>query len=578
MMSKKALLALVLPLSFSSAFARVQVIPKPELDHKAMSQNKSQYVLKNAKGTLLEKSFLSMTPENWFNLSPIDGAEGVRTEETYISYGMPESEDIIVAVIDSGVDVNHEDLQGKIWINSDEVANNGLDDDSNGYVDDVFGWNFIGGSQGMASIEADETLANKIRLIKGNPEAQIDADSLEVTRELVRMKKLKVQVEDLGETLSSAQASYLAKLTKVVGENVDNAKKVVESYEQRLMTYKAAEKVLKEAGVAEISLDAVRALETSNPEVLKAKNDMLSLLSNGIDLNRINRVLGYYGDQLKYLYNENFNPRKIVGDNNSNQTEKIYGNNDVIGPDSSHGTHVAGIIAATRDNNLGIKGVATNVKIMAIRVVPNGDERDKDVANGIRYAVDNGAKIINMSFGKAYSPFKKVVDEAVKYAESKGVLLVHAAGNSNQNNDTEANFPNRYAKADQTEFNNWLEIGASGFEKGLNLPADFSNYGKKSVDLFSPGVDILSTTPDNTYDTYSGTSMAAPAAAGVAALVMSYEKNLTASDLRSLLLDTSRRYPKLMVNLPGTENPVLFSSLSRTGTIIDVFEAVKATK
>ncbi len=259
MMSKKALLALVLPLSFSSAFARVQVIPKPELDHKAMSQNKSHYVLKNAKGTLLEKSFLSMTPENWFNLSPLDGAEGVRTEETYINYGMPESEDVVVAVIDSGVDVNHEDLQGKIWINGDEVANNGIDDDSNGYVDDVFGWNFIGGSQGMATIEADETLANKIRLIKGNPEAQVDADSLEVTRELVRMKKLKVQVEDLGETLSSAQASYLAKLTKVVGENLDNAKKVVEGYEQRLMTYKAAEKVLKEAGLAEISLDAVRA-------------------------------------------------------------------------------------------------------------------------------------------------------------------------------------------------------------------------------------------------------------------------------------------------------------------------------
>jgi subtilisin family serine protease len=293
---------------------------------------------------------------------------------------------------------------------------------------------------------------------------------------------------------------------------------------------------------------------------------------------RLNRILDTYGDQLQYYYNEDFNPRTIVGDNYTDVSQRNYGNNDVVGPDSSHGTHVAGIIAAVRDNNLGMKGVATNVKIMAIRVVPNGDERDKDVANGIRYAVDNGAKIINMSFGKAYSPFKKVVDEAVKYAEAKGVLLVHAAGNSNQNNDTEANFPNRYAKSGQTEFTNWLEIGASGFEKGLNLPADFSNYGKKSVDLFAPGVDILSTTPDNSYDTYSGTSMASPAAAGVAALVMSYESQLNAQDLRSLLLDTSRRYPKLMVNLPGTETPVLFSSLSRTGTIIDVFEATKANK
>ncbi len=215
---------------------------------------------------------------------------------------------------------------------------------------------------------------------------------------------------------------------------------------------------------------------------------------------------------------------------------------------------------------------------MAVRVVPNGDERDKDVANGIRYAVDNGARIINMSFGKSFSPFKKVVDEAVRYAESKGVLLVHAAGNSNQNNDTAPNFPNRNDKANGVEFSNWLEIGASSFEKGLNLPADFSNYGKKSVDFFAPGVDILSTTPDNSYDTYSGTSMAAPTAAGVAALVLSHDTSLDASALKDLMIDTSRRYPKLKVNLPGTETPVLFSSLSRIGTVVDAFEAVKAIK
>jgi cell wall-associated protease len=305
---------------------------------------------------------------------------------------------------------------------------------------------------------------------------------------------------------------------------------------------------------------------------------MLALLSNGIDLARINRVLEYYGDQLTYFYNENFNPRTIVGDNYTNATEKVYGNNDVIGADSSHGTHVSGSIAAVRDNNLGIKGVATNVKIMAVRVVPNGDERDKDVANGIRYAVDNGAKIINMSFGKAFSPYKKVVDEAMKYAASKGVLLVHAAGNSNQNNDIEANFPNRVLKGSTEEVSTWLEIGASSFEKGLNLPADFSNYGKKSVDFFAPGVDILSTTPDNTYDTYSGTSMASPTAAGVAALILSYDSSLDASAVKSLMIDTSRRYPKLQVNLPGTETPVLFSSLSKTGTVVDVLEAVKVLK
>lgn len=577
-MSKKALLALALPISITSSFAMVQVIPKAEIALKNASPNKSKYVLKNAKGTLLEKSFLDMTPANWFNLSPADGSEGVRTEETYATFGAPQSEEVIVAVIDSGVDVNHEDLQGKIWINSGEIANNGIDDDNNGYVDDVFGWNFIGGSDGMATIAEDSSLANGIRLVKGKPEAQVDADTLEVTRELVRMKKLKVRVEELGEVLTPAQAAYLATLTKTVEANVSNAQNVVTSYSKHLETYKKSEAILKSAGLGEITLESVRSLESSDSAVLKAKSDMLLLLSNGLDLSRINLILGAYGDQVKFYYNENFNPRVIVGDDYTNQNEKVYGNNDVIGPDSSHGTHVAGIIAATRDNNLGIKGVATNVKIMAVRVVPNGDERDKDVANGIRYAVDNGAKIINMSFGKAFSPYKKVVDEAVRYAESKGVLLVHAAGNSNQNNDTSPNFPNRNDLAKGKEFSNWLEIGASSFQKGLSLPADFSNYGKRSVDFFAPGVDILSTTPDNTYDTYSGTSMASPTAAGVAALILSYDSGLDASGLRSLMIDTSRRYPKLKVYLPGTESEVLFSSLSRTGTVVDAFEAVQVSR
>lgn len=317
---------------------------------------------------------------------------------------------------------------------------------------------------------------------------------------------------------------------------------------------------------------------SSDEAVVKAKKEMLNLLANGLTEARLNSVLDYYGDQLQYYYNESFNPRTIVGDNYTDLSERVYGNNDVIGPDSSHGTHVAGSIAAVRDNNLGIKGVATNVKIMAVRVVPNGDERDKDVANGIRYAVDNGAKIINMSFGKAYSPYKKVVDEAVRYAESKGVLLVHAAGNDNKDNDVLPSYPMRTDSLAKRDFSNWLEIGASSYAKGLSLPADFSNYGKKTVDFFAPGVDILSTTPDNSYDTYSGTSMASPTAAGVAALLLSYDPSMDAESVKALMIDTSRRYPKLKVNLPGTETPVLFSSLSTFGSIVDAFEAAKIIK
>lgn len=580
MMSKTALLVLALPLSITTAFARTLQIPKAEQDLKLFSKNESRYVLKNAKGTLLNaSSFLSVRPENWFNLSPADGAEGVRTEETYVTFGMPASEDIIVAVIDSGVDVNHEDLQGKIWINKGEIANDGIDNDKNDYVDDVFGWNFIGGSNGMATIVADSSLKNGIRLIKGDPAAQVDSDTLEVTRELVRMKKLKAQTEDLGEVLSATQSAYLETLKAEITAAVDEAKNVVTTYSARLKSYKAAETVLKTAGVSTMSVDAVRALESTDATVLEAKKVMLNLLANGLTEARLNRVLDAYGERLQFYYNENFNPRTIVGDVYSDLTNAVYGNNDVIGPDSSHGTHVSGSIAAVRDNALGIKGVATNVKIMAIRVVPNGDERDKDVANGIRYAVKNGAKIINMSFGKSYSPFKsKIVDQAVAEAEAAGVLLVHAAGNSNQNNDTAPNFPNRKNSLTGEEFTNWLEIGASSYEKGLNLPADFSNFGKRSVDFFAPGVDILSTTPDNKYDTYSGTSMASPTTAGVAALLLSYDPSMDAEALKTLMIDTSRRYPKLKVNMPGTETPVLFSTLSSYGSVVDVFEATKLLK
>ncbi len=573
---KKSLLPLaVLAFPFLVS-AKVQVIPKAELDLKEIKKPKT-YFLKNAKGTFLQKSVTSqITPENWFNLAPSQGAEGVGSELVYKKYGVAASEDIIVAVIDSGVDVNHEDLQTKIWINSKEIPNNGIDDDQNGYIDDVFGWNFIGGSDGMASIEVDSSLENGLRLIKGNPEAQIDADTLEVTRELVRMKKLKLEVERLGETLTPAQSEYLLKLTKIVSETVSQAKKVVADFSSKKVSFQKNLEILKTAGFSgEISLGAVRAFSSEDSEVKIAKNELVALLSSGNSLERIERVLAYYKDQVEFYYNENFNPRSVVKDDYTNQTERFYGNNDVIGPDSSHGTHVAGIIAAARDNAIGIKGVATNVKIMAVRVVPNGDERDKDVANGIRYAVDNGAKIINMSFGKAYSPYKKIVDEAVRYAESKGVLMMHAAGNDNKDNDVLPSYPNRFDKLNSNrEFKNWMEIGASSFQKGLGLPADFSNYGKKTVDIFAPGVDILSSTPDNTYDTYSGTSMATPAASGVAALALSYEPSMDAEAVKALILDTSRRYPKLKVNRPGEEVQVLFSDLSSNGGITDAMKVV----
>lgn len=271
------------------------------------------------------------------------------------------------------------------------------------------------------------------------------------------MKKLKAERESAGLQLSKEESSYLKEVSEVVASKINSAKSLLSRYKNFRKIFVKASDVLMTAGLTEVTLEAVRAFTSSDPDVLEAKATILEFLGDDLDLAGINEAIAYFNDQLKYNYNEEFDPRTIVGDNYADQDERHYGNNDVIGNDASHGTHVSGIIAAVRDNFIGIKGVATNVKVMAIRVVPNGDERDKDVANGIRYAVNNGAKIINMSFGKAFSPYKSVVDAAVRYAQSKGVLLVHAAGNDSENNDVSANFPNRKDLLSKTEFTNWLD-------------------------------------------------------------------------------------------------------------------------
>jgi subtilisin family serine protease len=243
-----------------------------------------------------------------------------------------------------------------------------------------------------------------------------------------------------------------------------------------------------------------------------------------------------------------------------------------------HGTHVSGIIGAVRGNGKGIDGIADNVRIMTIRAVPDGDEHDKDVALAIRYAVDNGAKVINMSFGKYFSPQKQWVDDAVKYAESKGVLLVAAAGNEAFLVDTMPHYPAPILNEGR-KVNNWIMVGASGDPSNGGLIANFSNFGKKDVDVFSPGVNIYSTIPGgNTYGNASGTSMASPVTAGVAALLMSYYPNLTAAQVKTVI-EKSAVPVNAKVKQPNKggedDSEVSFSELSRTGGILNAFEAVK---
>jgi cell wall-associated protease len=515
-------------------------------------------------------------PKDWFLRDPeTDSMQGVSAEKTYTTLLQNKpSRTVLVAVIDSGVDIEHEDLKDVIWTNEDEIPNNNIDDDKNGYVDDIHGWNFIGGKNG-----------------------NVNEDTYEVTREYARLKP---KYENIDEKKISKKNKAEYEYWKKVKAKYDNDSKFnKDQYDQYLNQYKMyinayrtidyCDSVLEKTTGTPVLKSSLASIEAKNDTVNFAKQTLMKIMESiegDLAVKDFLKELDGYLDQLEegvehfrvaveYGYNTEFNSRIVVGDDLSNPYEKGYGNNDVEGPDARHGTHVAGIIAANRKNSVGIKGIADNVKIMSVRAVPNGDERDKDVANAIIYAADNGANIINMSFGKSFSPQKEVVDKAVKYAEAKGVLLIHAAGNDGDNLDEKLNYPNKnYKEGGQAK--NWLEIGASAYGADEEFVGSFSNYGKKSVDLFAPGVQIYSTTPEDTYENLQGTSMACPATSGVAAILMAYFPDLKATQVKEILRMSTRKFDNLKVVKPGTkEEEVEFDELSSTGGIVNAYEAVK---
>lgn len=504
-------------------------------------------------------------PDNWFNLDPTnDKVNGVSTDRAYKELLKDKkSTTVIVGVIDSGVDYNHEDLQGVMWTNPKEIAGNGIDDDKNGYIDDIHGWNFIGGKDGR----------------------NVDADNLEMTR---LMRKLKPKYDGKTEKdFKTKEEKKEFKLFLAVKEDYTKTKDEYQgAYNQlKFLTEGLTalnEKIKAEQKVDKVTLTELEKFTPTEKTDIQMKLIATNVIKNGQGTDVASAITAFSGGFEQYKsfvevgMNMDFDPRGIVGDDYANSNEHYYGNADCNGPDSFHGTHVSGIIAAARNNGVGMDGVAADVRIMAIRCVPNGDERDKDIANGIRYAVDNGATIINMSFGKKYSWDKKVVDEAVKYADSKGVLLMHAAGNDGEDIDKQTHYP---CKKFETKgvATNFMDIGALSWKPNEKTVAPFSNYGKKTVDLFSPGVDIYSTTPKNGYKDASGTSMATPVAVGVAAVLKSYYPALTPEQIKKILMKSSlKTYKSEKVIRPGTKDELIkFEKLSKTGGCINLYEAVK---
>lgn len=512
----------------------------------------------------IDFSTLREAPKDWYRMdekqTQFRGISSELAYRTLLKNKKPKKQ-VVVAVIDGGVDINHEDLKSVIWTNKDEIPDNNKDDDHNGYVDDVHGWNFIGGPDGK----------------------NVHHDTFELTR---IYRKLHKQFSDVDTTqLNPQEMEKYERYQKISSRYEHEVRKLqtqynnIESLEQSMKQAKAI--LDQHFGDSTYTYEDVQNLQPTDQQMNFAKNVMSYVMSNNIDSSMIAEQKKNIYNEAKYGYNPDFHTRQIVGDHYQDKTERIYGNNDVAGPGPFHGTHVSGIIAADRTNNIGIKGIATNTLIMPVRAVPDGDERDKDVANAIRYAVDNGADIINMSFGKGYSPNKEVVDAAVKYADEHGVLMVHAAGNDGEDTDTNPDYPtDQYGKKlTGGTAKCWISVGANTWKPNKHFVASFSNYGDKTVDLFAPGFDIYSTVPDNKYKREDGTSMAAPVVSGTAALIMAYYPNLSALQVKNIILKSTKKYPSLQVMVPGNgnanQNKKPFSDLSLSDGEVNVYNALK---
>ncbi len=503
--------------------------------------------------------------KNWQHTDPIEGyMPGMSTEKAYktILKDLP-AHDVIVAVVDAGIDINHPDLKEVIWTNEDEIPGNGIDDDKNGFVDDIHGWNFLGSKDGKMAgpeqLEATRIVAKYRDQFKDKTIADIPGEKQELYKMYQRAEK------DLAAQLQKAkrlEARYNF-LTKIAEKNYEILKKALKT--------------------DTLTKEKVEALKTTDPKVIKAKQTYLG----GLNEESLKDFKNYVDTQLKYNLNVNFNGR-IQGDNPDDITDTDYGNPNVIPPhkDELHGTHVAGIIGQLRHNGIGGDGVADHVKIMSVRAVPDGDEYDKDIALAFKYAVDNGAKVINTSFGKYYSPHKDWVWNAIKYAADHDVLIVNAAGNEGKDMDKygdKISYPNDGDIPGKEISDNFLNVGAMGPNYGADMVASFSNYGKNTVDVFSPGMAIYATVPYGEYRFLQGTSMASPDVAGVAAVIRSRFPELSAAEVKKIIMDSAVQ-PQVLVIKPqegkyeGKPELVPFESLSKSGGIVNLYNALLLAK
>jgi cell wall-associated protease len=515
-------------------------------------------------GALAQQAPKAEAPKNWHTLDlKTDGYYGVSLNQAYKLVQSKKSKTVVAATIDSGIDTAQNDLKSILWVNTKEIPGNGKDDDKNGYIDDVHGWNFLGGPDGKC-------------------------DYTETTEEVREYNRLKPKYGSLTAAPANDAKGYAywLKVKETYETTVRKSDEELKQYSPMLNALMVTSGYLKR----ELKLDASATFKKSDiNKITNPVNDTIAQ-SKGIwtqifeqqggedDNGKIIKELSDYMAKLNNDVNPDLTVRKtIVGDDPDVWETKSYGSNLLKFPDASHGTGVAGLIGAARGNGYGIDGIADNVRIIGIKAVPNGDEYDKDIAKAIRYAVDNGAKVVNMSFGKKLSPHKKWVDEAFKYAADKDVLLVQASGNDNQDVDLKPQFPNdTFEDGSVTDLPNVICVGASGAKKDETLAATFSNYGKKNVDVFAPGAKVTSVDKDAEFNTADGTSFASPIVAGIAALLLEYYPNLSAKQLKQAILQSATPLTGTMVLKPGSQTEkVDFVTLSKTGGIANAYRALQ---
>ncbi len=489
-----------------------------------------------------------------------DSVPGISLYKAHDFIKNKKKEEIIVAVIDLEVNINHKDLKNRTWVNTNEIPNNGIDDDNNGYIDDIHGWNFLG------TTEKDSVLyqhSESLRIVEKYRKA-FEGKQLSIidSNQIANFKLYR-----------KAQSFYESKY-KEAKENAAYFRGFKQRYLKLIDTMYVLFKT-KEFSIAQ--LDSLKEKSTDSI-ILNKIGSTRYCVENGIDEKWVNKVIKLHSNRETKIYNSKHKDR-LTKDDPFNITDTNYGNNNVRGTRKmSHGTKVAGLIAATRNNDYGIDGINDQAKIMSVIVSANGNEYDKDIALGIRYAVDNGAKIINLSIGKEFSMNEEWITEAIKYAELKDVLLISSAGNESINLDNSDAFyyPSDMDKNKNEISNNFIVVGSSNYTK--EIVSNFSNYGQTTVDIFAPGEDMKVITRKS-YTIDSGTSLSCAVVSGIASLIRSYYPNLSARKVKEIILKSGLSvdadvYLPLPEGQKRNPNKVPFSSLSKSGKIVNAYNAL----